>query len=263
MIDLFIEGIGLHGPGLESWEASAPVLRGEAPYQDAPPSLPASPLLPAAERRRAPKIVRLALAAGTEAFCISGRSPAETATIFTSSGGDGETIHDILSTLATPPRELSPTRFHNSVHNAAAGYWSIATGATAPSTSLCAHDDSFAAGLLEAAAQATATGQPVALIAYDVPYPVPLARVRPIGAVFGVAFVLSPIEGPASIARLSLALQPYAAPSQAPALLEPLRRATPAARSLPLLAALAHGVERSVTLGYLDDMSLLLHLSPP
>jgi len=263
MIRLCIEGIGLHGPGLEGWEASAPVLRGELPYQDAPPSLPASQLLPAAERRRAPKIVRLALAAGTEAFCAAGRAPADTATIFTSSGGDGDTIHDILSTLATPQRELSPTRFHNSVHNAAAGYWSIATGATAPSTSLCAHDDSFAAGLLEAAAQAASTGQPVALIAYDVPYPVPLAKVRPIGAVFGVALILSPLEGPASIARLGLALRPYATPTPAPAALEPLCRATPAARALPLLAALARGVASDVTLGYLDDMSLQLHISPP
>ena len=238
MIRLCIEGIGLHGPGLEGWEASAPVLRGELPYQDAPPSLPASQLLPAAERRRAPKIVRLALAAGTEAFCAAGRAPADTATIFTSSGGDGDTIHDILSTLATPQRELSPTRFHNSVHNAAAGYWSIATGATAPSTSLCAHDDSFAAGLLEAAAQAISTGRPVALI-------------------------LSPLEGPASIARLGLALRPYATPTPAPAALEPLCRATPAARALPLLAALARGVASDVTLGYLDDMSLQLHISPP
>ena len=49
-------------------------------------------------------------------------------------------------------RELSPTRFHNSVHNAPAGYWSIATQSREPSTSLCRDDESFQAALLEAAA---------------------------------------------------------------------------------------------------------------
>ena len=186
-----------------------------------------------------------------------GATPPAAATIFTSSGGDGETIHDILNVLASPLRELSPTKFHNSVHNAAAGYWSIATGATSASTSLCAHDDSFAAGLLEAAAQAAAAGEAVALIAYDVPYPAPLFAVRPVGAVFGAALVLSPVPTPASFARLDLALQPGAAaasPAAIPAL-EELRPTTPAARCLPLLAALASGMAANVTLGYLDDMA--------
>ncbi len=113
--------------------------------------------------------------------------------MFASSGGDGETIHEILATLAGPARELSPTRFHNSVHNVAAGYWSIATGAKTPATSLCAHDGSFAAGLLEAGAQALATNGTVTLIAYDLPYPEPLASVRRIAAPFAVALLLSPV----------------------------------------------------------------------
>lgn len=260
---LFIEGIGLHGPGLPGWAESQPVLRGETPFTNIPPALPPSPLLPAAERRRAPATVRLALATGAEAFQASGRNPKDAATIFTSSGGDGETIHDILTTLATEQRELSPTRFHNSVHNAAAGYWSIATGATAPSTSLCAHDDSFAAGLLEAAAQMRATRQPTALIAYDVPYPTPLGELRAISAVFGVALVLAPEPGPATLAQLTLSLHPFSAPTQAAPALEALRRANPAARALPLLAVLAQGVASNVTFCYLEDMSLYLQVSPP
>jgi hypothetical protein len=148
------------------------------------------------------------------------------------------------------------------VHNAAAGYWSIATGATSASTSLCAHDDSFAAGLLEAAAQAAATGQPVALIAYDVPYPAPLFTVRPVGAVFGAAFVFSPVPTAASFAQLHLALRPgpgKATPAAIPAL-EALRQSTPSARCLPLLAALAGSMAAEVTLSYLDDMTLALKI---
>ena len=89
-------------------------------------------------------------------------------------------------------RDVSPTRFHNSVHNAPAGYWSIATGARGPSTSLCAHESSFAAGLLEAAIQAHAEATRVLLIAYDLPHPFPLSAVAPVSAPFGVALLLAP-----------------------------------------------------------------------
>jgi hypothetical protein len=259
----YIEGVGLCGPGLEGWKASVPVLTGRVDYAPTPTAVPACALLPANERRRAPKTVKLALAVSTEACAGTGRDPAELPTIFTSSGGDGETINDILNTLASSQRELSPTKFHNSVHNAPAGYWSIATGAREASTSLCAHDDSFAAGLLEATAQMATMGQAVALITYDVPYPAPLYAARPVGAVFGVALVLSPAPSAASFARLELALRPgVGTPSSARPALEVLRQTTPAARSLPLLAALAGGTATDVTLDYLSDMVLNLNITP-
>ncbi|WP_297492753.1 beta-ketoacyl synthase chain length factor [Acidocella sp.] len=263
MMRVFVEGIGLCGPGLDGWAAAAPVLRGQADYIPAPANPAPSALLPANERRRAPKMVKLALAVGAEAFAAAGRDPATTPAIFASSGGDGETIHDILATLAAPQRDLSPTKFHNSVHNAAAGYWSIATGAMAPSTSLCAYDDSFAAGLLEAVAQVVSCGEAVALIAYDVPYPEPLLLVRPIGAIFGAALVLSPVPTQASFARLEITLKPAAAaPTQTMPALEDMRRATPAARALPLLAALACGGPAQVALAYLGDMALHIAVLP-
>ena len=259
----YIEGIGLCGPGLAGWVQAVPILAGKMDYVPAAAEIPSSALLPANERRRAPKTVKLALAAAAEAFGAAGRDAADAATVFASSGGDGETIHDILTMLAAPARELSPTKFHNSVHNAAAGYWSIATGAVTASTSLCAHDDSFAAGLLEACAQATAAQEAVALIAYDVPYPAPLFAARPVGAVFGVALVLAGVPSPAAFARLDLALNAGAgAPTAALPALEDLRQSTPAARALPLLSAIASGVASGVTLRYLEDMNVHLTVTP-
>ena len=259
----FIEGIGLCGPGLDGWARSVPVLAGLAPYSPAPETLPPCALLPANERRRAPKMVKLALAVGAGAFAAAGRDPAVTAAIFTSSGGDGETIHDIISTLASPLRDLSPTKFHNSVHNAAAGYWGIATGAKTACTTLCCHDDSFAAGLLEAMAQLAAAGQAVVLIAYDVPYPATLDVVRPIGGVFGVALVLSPVATAASFAKIGVSLAPgVCVPTPVAPALEALRHSTPAARSLPLLAGIAGGVAAAVQLDYLADMTLTLGITP-
>ncbi len=261
---VYLEGIGLRGPGLPGWAASTRLLAGTAPYVPSPLILPTSSLLPANERRRAVQIVKIALAVGAEAFAAAGRDPAHTATVFASSGGDGDTIHEILLVLASSERELSPTRFHNSVHNAAAGYWSIATGARAASTSLCCHDHSFAAGLLEAAVQAAAAQQEVALIAYDVPYPAPLSDARPIGAAFAVALILAPAPSPAALASLDLVLRPgrdEASTVRAPGL-ERLRQNTPAARGLPLLTSLARQQKASVILNYLDDMVLALNIGP-
>jgi hypothetical protein len=260
MIRLFVEGVGLCGPGLDGWSASAPILSGAAAYVPAPAALPAINLLPANERRRAPATVKLALAVGAAACAAALRSPADLPAIFTSSGGDGETIHEILSVLASAQREPSPTRFHNSVHNAPAGYWGIATGAVAPTTSLCAHDGSFAAGLLEAAAQAVEGA--VLLIAYDVPYPSPLAAVRPVGGLFGVALVLAPVATPAAFAQLDLDLQPGNHSSPAQPQLEALRADIPAARSLPLLEALAGGRIAALTLDYLPGLNLAIRTAP-
>jgi hypothetical protein len=257
---LFLDAVALRGPGLEGWEASAPILAGRAPYLAAPTTIPPAALLPPNERRRAPQTVKLALAVGAEAFDRAGLPAAACPAVFASSGGDGETIHEILATLAGPVRELSPTRFHNSVHNVAAGYWSIATGAKTPATSLCAHDGSFAAGLLEAGA--LATGGTVALIAYDLPYPEPLASLRHIGAPFAVALLLSPAASARSLARLDVELCAPGACACAKPELEELRRTIPAARALPLLEALARGEETAMTLEYLDDLALAARVTP-
>jgi hypothetical protein len=261
---VYVEGVGLCGPGLDNWAASVPVLSGARDYVAVPTRLPPATLLPANERRRAVQTVKIALAVAEEALTAARREPAATATVFASSGGDGATIHEILSVLASADRAVSPTRFHNSVHNTPAGYWSIATGSMAASTSLCCHDDSFAAGLLEACVQACVEGHAVALIAYDVPYPQPLHEKRPLGAAFGVALVLAPEPSSAIFAIIDLVLKPGAAAATtlASAELEGLRQCTPAARSLPLLSALAGQVETHVTIDYLGDMALSLNVRP-
>ncbi|MDE2239369.1 MAG: beta-ketoacyl synthase chain length factor [Rhodospirillales bacterium] len=259
---LFLNAVALRGPGLEGWQASAPILAGKAPYLAAPTLIPPATLLPPNERRRAPQTVKLALAVGAEAFTNADAEPACCPVVFASSGGDGETIHEILATLAGPVRELSPTRFHNSVHNVAAGYWSIATGAKTPATSLCAHDGSFAAGLLEAGAQAVAANGMVALIAYDLPYPEPLATVRPIAAPFAVALLLSPVAISQSLARLDVELCASGTHACAIPELEDMRRAIPTARALPLLEALARGEAATMTLEYLDDLALAVKVMP-
>ena len=259
-----IDGVGLIGPGLPGWEAARPLLAGLEPYRDAPTVVPAGELLPAAERRRTGTVVKLALAAGQEAIKQARVDAVRTPTIFTSSSSDGDNLHAICETLALPAPEISPTRFHNSVHNAAAGYWGIATRSVASSTSLCCFDGSFAAGLLEASVQADAERTSVGLIAYDLPYPAPLNAVRRVRASFSVALVLSPSRSERTLALIEVA--PETARIEADRMpdagLEALRAGVPAARSLPLLATLARRASESLIVDYLDNMSLRVNVTP-
>ena len=217
------------------------ILAGREAYEPARTITSAPELLPPAERRRVGVPVKLALAVAHEACVNAARDPSSVATVFSSSGGDGDTVHHILETLSTAEREVSPTRFHNSVHNAAAGYWSIATRSRQPSASLCCHDASFAAGLLDAATQAATESAPVALVAYDHPYPEPLHAKRPILDAFAVSLVLCAERTRLAIAELTLSLAPVEG-GTTPMLnadLEMVRTGIPAGRSLPLLATLA------------------------
>src|SRR5207249_3493148 len=88
--------------------------------------------------------------------------------VFASAYGDLAVNDYLCATLARAPLEVSPTRFHNSVHNAPAGYWAIATGCTRASTAISAGDASFGAGLLEAALLACSESGPTLLAACDV-----------------------------------------------------------------------------------------------
>jgi len=235
-----VNAVGLLGPGLPGWMSSRAVLAGDRPYHPTPVELPPPNQLSPAERRRAIPSVKLALAVGAAAVEQSGHDPKALPAVFASSGADGETITAIMSALVTPAREVSPTRFHNSVHNAPSGYWSIAVQSQEAVTSVSCYDASFAAGLLEAGVQAVCASRPVLLVAYDLPYPDPLDRVRPIIASFGIAFVLSPVSSAPALAALDMTCAPAAPASRCiDQGLEQLRRGNPAARSLPLLTSLA------------------------
>src|SRR5215469_13456809 len=258
----WVDGVGVLGPGIPDWPSAERVLSGAAPWQPAMTVLPAPQCLPGAERRRVGPLVRLTLAVGLEATSRAAADPARLPAVFTSSGSDGENCHDICEVLASAERQVSPTRFHNSVHNAAAGYWGIATGATPASNALCAHDASFAAGLLEALCQVAVERTSVLLIAYDAPYPEPVRSVRPIPETFGVALVLTAAAGPASLARLEVTRSAAACAPMADGALEALRSGVPAARSLPLLAQLARRAGGSVHIDYLEGSSLAVAVTP-
>jgi hypothetical protein len=256
-----IEGIGVLGPGLENWLSTAAVLSGARGYDPARTILPAPSALPSAERRRAGRVIKLALAVAAEAVAQSGRPPQSLPSVFASSGGDGDNCHEICTALTEAERSISPTRFHNSVHNAAAGYWSIANGCTESSVTLCAYDGSFAAGLLEALSQVAQSRGPVLLVAYDSDYPTPLQLHRRIPDAFGLSLLLAPADSRRALATLHAGLSPQQPSRLSQSALEALRLAIPAARGLPLLERVARGGTDVIALEYMDSARLAVEIA--
>jgi Beta-ketoacyl synthase, N-terminal domain len=261
-IAAYVGGIGVLGPGLQDWPSTASLLSGERAYESARTLLPAPALLPPAERRRTGRVVKLALAVALEATTRAGANPAHLRSVFSSSGGDGHNCHEMCEALAREPRAISPTRFANSVHNVACGYWSIATGATAESTVLCAFDASFCAGLLEALTQVAVDQEPLLLVAYDSDYPEPLYAKRRVPDAFGTAMVLTPRREPGSLARLEATLSSVPVDSLTDPELDALRRSIPAARCLPLLKQLALRTPGRTVLEYLDVSNTIVQVDP-
>lgn len=262
-LQVWVESPGIAAPGLVGWAAASSVLRGQAPYQAEDLPRYAPELLPPNERRRATPVCRLAFQVAEQALAGSAIAATELAGVFASSGGDTGVLNKLCQALASEQRPVSPTQFHNSVHNAAAGYWSIATRACGPSTSLSAHDASFAAGLLEAAVLCQVDLQPTLLAAYDVPPEGPLWAKRPIPQPFGCALVLTPQRSDKSLGQLQLALQLKGEASRlTDSALESLRQSNPAARALPLLQALASGTAGTLVLPAVGNNVLSVTLTP-
>jgi hypothetical protein len=240
---VFIDSVGLVGPGLPSWALAQEVMLGTRPHIAEPTRVQPPARLPPAERRRAGDAIKVAMAVADEAVTAAATDPQTLATVFASSSGEGTNCHTICETLASDNRLISPTRFANSVHNAPSGYWHIAVAGRAPSTSICAYDGSFAAGLIEAASKAIQLGRPVLLVASDTPYPDPLHATRPLPHSFGMALLLTPQASARSLAVLHIALAPASGQMPISACADPsleaLRGQVPAARGLPLLQALA------------------------
>ena len=244
-----VEGIAVWFARLPDWETARAVIRGERSAPDAAASRPAPTLLAPTERRRAPDTVAVALEVASRAVAASGREPASLPSVFASTHGDVAISDYMCSTLASTPALISPIKFHNSVHNAAAGYWSIGTGSYAPYTAISAYQYTFGAGLLEAATQVVSEGRPVLYVAFDIEAKGPLGTMARSRGVLGVALVLAPAASTQSKARLSLSLRNAddpvtAAASPAAALIAE----NALAPCLPLLEALAADEARSVSL---------------
>jgi hypothetical protein len=261
---LYVDAIGILGPGLPNWEKAQKVLRGEQAYECQPTLVPQPSLLPPNERRRAPPAVRIAFAAAEEAVRSASSPASELATVFASSDADMSILHRICTALRYPTRIVSPTDFHNSVHNAASGYWGIAAKSRGFASAIAAYDFSFAMGLLEAATLVIQDGMNTLMVVYDVPPPAPHLAYRPLPDSMAVAIALTPTASPTSMASLRVRYghtSPSDAISSCGKELETLRQSLPPARSLPFLELLAKGAAGTITIECPSNQRLQLELS--
>jgi hypothetical protein len=147
-------------------------------------------LLPPSLKRRTSVATKTAFAAAERACTSACIKPSALPTIFTSSLGEIEVTDRLCSDIGHGNYPLSPTRFHNSVHNTASGYWSIAVGSTHPAMAMSGYEDSLALGLLEAWSQLQCITDQLLLVCYE---EMPPELLLPDNDWFGcaVAFVLS------------------------------------------------------------------------
>jgi hypothetical protein len=247
---IHVSAIGAAGAEIAGWSDLNQALTEEASYVPVTTEAAAT-LLSAAEKRRASVLTRLILAAAEQA-CPA--PPPGLRAVFVSNTGDGATTHAICEALAAPQPVVSPMRFTNSVHNAAAAYWSIALRNTATTTSMSGGENGFSAALIEASLVMHQSNAPVLLVAYDAPFPFPLKDRVPARQPLALALILSP-NGQGSGWRLTLSDEPA---DSLPAMLSPYFDCHVCAPGLIWLAAQAKNRTRRTVLPYLDHLAVVL-----
>lgn len=204
MKSVFINSVGVIGPGIDNWPHCKKILADDEPNIISElPKLSLS-ILPPNERRRTTKMIKLALHVAKEAITNAGVSATNVSSVFASSNSDLAIVDRICSDLLLPDHPVSPIQFHNSVHNAPAGYWGIGTGSRCPSTSLSAGLYSAMAGLIEASTLALIENETVVLIIYDCPVDGLLKDITRVNLPFACAMVLTAQQTATSFARIQL-----------------------------------------------------------
>ena len=117
--------------------------------------------------------------------------------MFASDEGTGEVCQLMLEALATTG-QVSPLLFHNSVHNAPSGYFSIAYQNHLPAVSVSLGCESLPADCCVPSARPAPAEQPVLFVAYDAPLPEPMRSLLPIEQAAATAWLVTSGAGVSS-----------------------------------------------------------------
>jgi hypothetical protein len=256
--EVVAEGIAFWASRLPGWDIARAVIRGEQAPPETPAPRPAPALLGPTERRRAPDTVAIALEVAARACAAAGRHPSELPAVFASTHGDLAISDYMCATLVDTPALISPIKFHNSVHNAAAGYWSIGTSSHAPYTAISAFHHTFGAGLLETVVQIACEQQPVLYVAFDVEAKGALSTMAPSRGLLGVALVLAPAGAARPGRKLSMRIvaDDSSAPTPPGSAAAALVADNALAPCMPLLEALASDAPATLQLTLAERMAL-------
>lgn len=234
--------------GLADWLAGRP---------SPEPTAPVGSLVPVRDRRRASPLSRAMADAYGAAVAGAGLDPAEVASVFGSALGEVSTMIGLLDQMWSANTPLSPMKFATSVHNAASGMISIATGNRGFTTSLGADYDTPAMGLLEGIGFVQSRGEAVVVCCGDEAPPDDLVPGQLGWSLLSTAVALCPVErAPLGAVRLSAPSPSPAAPAgpglEANALPAPETEAAlgrnPSVGLFDLVVALERGLEGAVRL---------------
>ena len=259
MKPVYINTLSIAAPGLLGLEQAMPVLTNKNPWKTSEFPKLAPQLLPANERRRMTSYIKLAIHVADEANLADKTLPA----VFASSNGDFYITNHICNSLTMTPKYVSPTQFHNSVHNAPAGYWAIAAKSEASSTSISTGDCTFSSGLLEAVTQVLSLQEDILYVAYDFPAAAPLDIVSDATEPFATAFVLSlsKTENSFGSIKLKIVNDNVRKSHCFNTSLDILQKSNPIAESLPLLESLCLKNPTILYLPYLNNSKLKIEVS--
>jgi len=264
MDTIYINGVSVVAPGLMQREQLDSILRGDSPwlFQELPKIVPA--MLPANEPRRTTPLIKIALQA-IQSLLRDNDNLDEIATVFACSDGDSVIEDKICSALAQTDKIVSPTQFHNSVHNAPAGYWAIAASMRAGSVSLSAGDGTFAAGLIDAITQVSCEQKDVLFVAYDAVAPEPLYSARHLEHTIAIALRLGTKPEKENVACINIAVEPDNNNSITTchnSTLESLRLSNPIGVGIPLLEALVSHSTSAIVIPYIMQQNLIVSVNP-
>jgi hypothetical protein len=245
LVGVDLVGIGAWGPAFNNWAElqalfATPSIGDDLQWAT---QVPKPEIIPANERRRAPLPVRAAVEVSWQALQQAGLASSDVACVFGSGLGDTEITDYMCRVLTTAEKQLSPTKFHNSVHNAAAGYWTISTGCMKSANSIAAYQNTAGLALLEAIIQCQQHSEPVLVTLFDTAAHDAYRQIFACEHSFAAALLLVPAgSANAPIARLALGDENTAAvvePQLPCTQLAALYRDNPSAKVLGLLQQLA------------------------
>lgn len=234
-------GVGAFVPG---YAGLSELLRDERSEEH---TTPVAELVPLRQRRRASLLSRAFADAYLGALERAALAPDGVASVFGSALGEASTMIQLLDQMWGEGESLSPMRFTTSVHNAASGMVSIATGNRGVTTSLGADFDTPAMALLEGMGMVLSAGTPVIVCCADEAPPEGLVTAQGGWDLLAAAIAIGPADSaPSERPRLAhVAIEPPSQP--APRIRESVAR-NPAAGLIDLGLAIESGASGRIAL---------------
>ena len=261
---VYLESIGAWGEGFCNWKQLREMILG-ATNHDEGNAAPKPSVIPANERRRAPLSSKLAVEVCAQSVAGAFDPEQPMASVFCSGLGDTELTDYMCRELAREDKLLSPTKFHNSVHNAPAGYWTIAMGCNKAASAVAGLYESVSEALLEGLIQCLVGDEPVLLSFYDTPASSTLRSIYSVDQAFAVSFIVSSVRTPHSECEINWQVEDGEVRAWPEVnLAEKLRKCYEtniSARTLALLEPIAREDTKSVSLPLSKGTFLQLQIS--